>query len=89
VIRKSQRKATKKIAIIVAMFIAGRFALSIYNLVNSICDDCIRNKTAFDIFVVLSHLNSIVNPILYAYHLKDFRTAMLKLLGISDDSVDV
>jgi len=39
--------------------------------------------------IILSHLNSAVNPVLYAYHLKDFRAALknllLKMMGVDID----
>lgn len=37
-------------------------------------DDLIKS------FIILSHSNSVLNPILYSYQLKDFRRALLKIL---------
>ncbi|KAI1293460.1 putative G-protein coupled receptor No9 [Halotydeus destructor] len=33
-----------------------------------------------DTFIILSHVNSALNPVLYAYHMKDFREAFRRLL---------
>lgn len=37
------------------------------------------NQTVLYFAIILSHFNSAVNPLLYAYHLKDFRGALSRL----------
>jgi hypothetical protein len=68
----------KKISIIVLIFSIGRFPLNLANFIDTLCDGCIRVET-FYILLVFYHINSAVNPILYAYHLVDFRKAIFKL----------
>lgn len=47
------------------------------------CNQCQINETFMYMCIILSHANSAGNPILYAYHLKDFREALKNfLLGL-------
>lgn len=46
---------------------------------NAFCHDCVINSTVIYFAIILSHFNSAVNPLLYAYHLKDFRGALSRL----------
>lgn len=46
---------------------------------NAFCHDCMVNQTVLYFAIILSHFNSAVNPLLYAYHLKDFRGALSRL----------
>jgi hypothetical protein len=39
------------------------------------------NPTVLYFAIILSHFNSAINPLLYAYHLKDFRGALSQLFG--------
>lgn len=41
------------------------------------------NQTVIYSAIILSHFNSAVNPLLYAYHLKDFRGALSRLFNCS------
>lgn len=40
------------------------------------CPWCRVNDIVMNFCIILSHLNSAGNPLLYAYHLKDFRAAL-------------
>lgn len=41
------------------------------------------NQTVIYSAIILSHFNSAINPLLYAYHLKDFRGALSRLFHCS------
>jgi hypothetical protein len=49
------------------------------NCVNAFCSECMTNQTVLYFAIILSHVNSSINPLLYSYHLKDFRGALNRL----------
>ncbi|CAH1401975.1 unnamed protein product [Nezara viridula] len=78
--RKRDVKATKNLSIIVLFFIICWFPLYTINFVQAYCQKCSVNPSVLNFFIILSHLNSAGNPLLYAYHLTDFRAALRTLL---------
>uniref|UniRef100_A0A2H8TV23 Adenosine receptor A2a n=2 Tax=Melanaphis sacchari TaxID=742174 RepID=A0A2H8TV23_9HEMI len=78
--RKSEVKATQNLSIIVAFFAVCWMPLYTINCVQAFCDDCPVPESLLHGCIILSHLNSAGNPLLYAYHLKDFRNAFRSLL---------
>lgn len=78
--RKSEVKATQNLSIIVAFFAVCWMPLYTINCVQAFCDECPVPLPLLHGCIVLSHLNSAGNPLLYAYHLKDFRNAFKSLL---------
>lgn len=83
--RKREVKATQNLSIIVLFFMICWLPLYTINCVKAFCPDCYVSPALTFFAIILSHLNSAVNPLLYAYHLKDFRAALkaliLKLFG--------
>ncbi|KAG7198859.1 hypothetical protein KM043_015686 [Ampulex compressa] len=74
--RKREVKATQNLSRIVAFFIICWFPLYTINCVMAFCPSCEVNEILMSFCIILSHLNSAGNPLLYAYHLKDFRGAL-------------
>ncbi|XP_053988738.1 adenosine receptor A2b-like isoform X2 [Hylaeus anthracinus] len=74
--RKREVKATQNLSRIVAFFIICWFPLYTINCVMAFCPQCKVNDVLMNFCIILSHLNSVGNPLLYAYHLKDFRAAL-------------
>ena len=58
------------------------------NTINAFCKECLVNEWLIYFGIILSHLNSAINPLLYAYHLKDFRGALYRLLTCKSTEVD-
>lgn len=87
--RKRDVKATQNLSIIVLFFMICWIPLYTINCIKAFCQDCYVHPKVTLFCIILSHLNSAVNPVLYAYHLKDFRLAlknlMLKLMGVDID----
>ncbi|XP_015603170.1 adenosine receptor A2b [Cephus cinctus] len=87
--QKREVKATQNLSRIVIFFIICWFPLYTINCVEAFCPDCKVNDVFLNFCIILSHLNSVGNPLLYAYHLKDFRAAlknfMYKLLFPNSD----
>uniref|UniRef100_A0A1I8MRQ5 G-protein coupled receptors family 1 profile domain-containing protein n=1 Tax=Musca domestica TaxID=7370 RepID=A0A1I8MRQ5_MUSDO len=84
--RKRDVKATQNLSIIVLFFMICWIPLYTINCIQAFCPTCFIHPKLTLFCIILSHLNSAVNPILYAYHLKDFRLAMknliLRVMGI-------
>lgn len=76
VARKREVKATQNLSRIVVFFIICWFPLYTINCVMAFCPGCKVNDILMNFCIILSHLNSAGNPLLYAYHLKDFRAAL-------------
>ncbi|KAI4476551.1 hypothetical protein M0802_014857 [Mischocyttarus mexicanus] len=73
---KRDVKATQNLSHIVIFFIICWFPLYTINCVMAFCPRCEVNEFFMNLCIILSHLNSVGNPLLYAYHLKDFREAL-------------
>jgi hypothetical protein len=78
--QKREVKATQNLSIIVLFFIICWIPLYTINCVQAFCQDCIIPLELTNFCIILSHANSAVNPLLYAYHLRDFRAALKSLL---------
>lgn len=78
--RKREIEATKKISMIVGFFMLCSVPLNSINFINSLCQGCANYHLMSQSAIILSHLNSALNPFLYAYHLKDFRSALMSLI---------
>lgn len=74
--RKREVKATQNLSRIVLFFIVCWFPLYTINCVMAFCPSCEVNDFLMNFCIILSHINSVGNPLLYAYHLKDFRAAL-------------
>ncbi|KAI5721404.1 hypothetical protein M8J77_020387 [Diaphorina citri] len=97
--RKREVKATQNLSIIVLFFIICWMPLYTINFVEAYCTTCKVPLPLLNSCIILSHLNSALNPLLYAYHLKDFRLALkyvvcgkkvnsLKRLDSNNTSID-
>lgn len=78
--QKREVKATQNLAIIVFFFIICWIPLYTINAVKAFQPEVVIPNSLTEFGIILSHLNSAVNPFLYAYHLKDFRAALKGLL---------
>ncbi|XP_017055812.1 uncharacterized protein LOC108097792 [Drosophila ficusphila] len=87
--RKRDVKATQNLSIIVLFFMICWIPLYTINCIKAFCPSCYVEPQLTLFCIILSHLNSAVNPVLYAYHLKDFRAALknflLKMMGVDID----
>ncbi|XP_066258021.1 adenosine receptor A2b-like [Euwallacea similis] len=87
--QRNEVKATQNLAIIVLFFMLCWIPLYTINCLIAFNKDFQVNSTFMLSCIILSHLNSAGNPLLYAYHLRDFRAALkaffCNLLGIEQD----
>lgn len=90
--QRNDVKATQNLAIIVLFFMICWIPLYTINCIIAFRKDFPVNSTFMLSCIILSHLNSAGNPLLYAYHLRDFRAALktffCDLLGIQQKYCD-
>lgn len=73
--------AAKSLAIIVGLFALCWLPLHIINCFNYLCKDCKRPHIwVMNIAIILSHANSVVNPFIYAYRIREFRQTFRRIL---------
>lgn len=74
--QRNDVKATQNLAIIVFFFMVCWIPLYTINCYIAFDKHVHVNSTFMFSCIILSHLNSACNPLLYAYHLRDFRAAL-------------
>ncbi|XP_075710186.1 adenosine receptor A2a [Rhinoderma darwinii] len=73
--------AAKSLAIIVGLFAICWLPLHIINCFTLFCKDCDRAPPLLMYFAILfSHANSVVNPLIYAYRIREFRQTFRRIL---------
>uniref|UniRef100_A0A3B4ZJW8 Adenosine receptor A2 n=1 Tax=Stegastes partitus TaxID=144197 RepID=A0A3B4ZJW8_9TELE len=73
--------AAKSLAIIVGFFAVCWLPLHIINCFNHLCQDCERPDIwVMNIAIIFSHANSVVNPFIYAYRIREFRLTFRRIL---------
>lgn len=91
--QRNEVKATQNLAIIVLFFMICWIPLYTINCIIAFYKDFHVNSTFMLSCIILSHLNSAGNPLLYAYHLRDFRSALkyffCNLFGIHQESCNL
>ncbi|XP_061590297.1 adenosine A2a receptor b [Cololabis saira] len=74
-------RAAKSLAIIVGLFAFCWLPLHIINCFNHLCENCERPHIwVINIAIILSHANSAVNPLIYAYRIREFRQTFRKIV---------
>lgn len=66
---------------IVIFFMVCWLPLNIIKSIKILCVTCNVPDNLITFGIILTHFNSAVNPLMYAYHLRDFRHAILILIG--------
>ncbi|NXJ66818.1 AA2BR protein, partial [Rostratula benghalensis] len=75
--------AAKSLAIIVGLFALCWLPLHILNCITHFHEEFARSKPEWVMYVaiILSHANSVINPIIYAYRIRDFRYTFRKIIS--------
>uniref|UniRef100_A0A3Q0S3R6 Adenosine receptor A1 n=1 Tax=Amphilophus citrinellus TaxID=61819 RepID=A0A3Q0S3R6_AMPCI len=71
-------KLAKSLALVLFLFAVSWLPLHILNCITLFCPECDKPEFIY-IAIILSHGNSAVNPIVYAFRIKKFRTAFRKI----------
>nr|XP_020448180.1 adenosine receptor A1-like [Monopterus albus] len=72
-------KLAKSLAFVLFLFAISWLPLHIVNCITLFCPDCNKPVILIYIAIILTHGNSAVNPIVYAFRIKKFRTAFRKI----------
>ncbi|XP_029998655.1 adenosine A2a receptor a [Sphaeramia orbicularis] len=74
-------QAAKSLAIIVGLFAVCWLPLHIINCFTLFCPKCERCPLwVINVAIILSHANSVVNPFIYAYRIREFRQTFHKII---------
>lgn len=80
--RKSERKVTRMVVIIVLVFVLCWLPFFTANIVNLIHIIPEANNTIYFSFVILTYVNSCANPFLYGFLSDNFKQSFQKVLCI-------
>ncbi|XP_017268191.1 adenosine receptor A2b [Kryptolebias marmoratus] len=74
-------RAAKSLSIIVGLFAVCWLPVHILNCLKLFYEDLDRPEYVMYVAIILSHANSAINPIIYAYRIQDFRTTFRRILS--------
>ncbi|KAL6458902.1 hypothetical protein MHYP_G00323740 [Metynnis hypsauchen] len=72
-------KLAKSLALVLFLFAVSWLPLHILNCITLFCPDCEKPMFLIYIAILLTHGNSAVNPIVYAFRIKKFRMAFQRI----------
>ncbi|XP_056591010.1 adenosine receptor A1 [Triplophysa dalaica] len=72
-------KLAKSLALVLFLFAVGWLPLHVLNCITLFCPTCGQSTHLLYIAILLSHGNSVVNPIVYAFRIEKFRNAFVKI----------
>ncbi|XP_064160653.1 adenosine receptor A1-like [Anguilla rostrata] len=72
-------KLAKSLALVLFLFALSWLPLHILNCITLFCPDCRNPMILLYVAILLTHGNSAVNPVVYAFRIKKFRTAFLRI----------
>ncbi|XP_023689545.1 adenosine A2a receptor a [Paramormyrops kingsleyae] len=73
--------AAKSLAIIVGLFAICWLPLHVINCFTLFCPECARpHASIMYLAIILSHANSVVNPFIYAYRIREFRHTFRRII---------
>lgn len=80
--RKSERKVTRMVVVIVLVFVICWLPFFTTNIVNLIHPIPEYNTTIYFISVILTYVNSCANPLLYGFLSENFKQSFQKVLCV-------
>lgn len=72
-------KLAKSLALVLFLFAVSWLPLHILNCITLFCPTCTKSEYLLYTAILLSHGNSAVNPIIYAFRITKFRNAFVKI----------
>lgn len=76
---QKELKLAKSLALVVLLFALCWLPLHIMNCINFFCPECHIPKFAVYAGIFMSHVNSALNPLVYAFRIKRFRVTLIQI----------
>ncbi|XP_047204258.1 adenosine receptor A1 [Girardinichthys multiradiatus] len=76
---RKELKLAKSLALVVFLFIMCWMPIHIMNCIDFFCSDCEIPKLVVYIGIFMSHVNSALNPMVYAFRIKRFRLTLIQI----------
>lgn len=84
-IRNQQQRVTKTVLLVVGVFVLFWLPIGSINTYNSFCKDCFKYVDVINFALVISHSNAVINPIIYAYRIREICNALKSLIKRRED----
>ncbi|XP_030634069.1 adenosine receptor A1 [Chanos chanos] len=76
---QKELKLAKSLALVLFLFALCWLPLHIMNCIVFFCPECDMPKSAMYVGIFMSHVNSAVNPLVYAFRIQRFRVTLLQI----------
>lgn len=76
---QKELKLAKSLVLVVFLFIVCWIPLHIMNCISFFCKDCKIPKVAMNIGIFMSHVNSALNPMVYAFRIQRFQVTLIEI----------
>ncbi|XP_055077955.1 adenosine receptor A1-like isoform X2 [Periophthalmus magnuspinnatus] len=76
---QKELRLAKSLALVVFLFIVCWMPIHIMNCISFFCKDCKIPTVAMNVGIFMSHVNSAVNPMVYAFRIKRFRVTLIEI----------
>ncbi|CAL9704551.1 unnamed protein product [Knipowitschia caucasica] len=76
---QKELRLAKSLALVVFLFILCWMPIHIMNCIHFFCKDCKIPPVATNVGIFMSHVNSAVNPMIYAFRIKRFRVTLIQI----------
>lgn len=73
-------KLAKSLALVVFLFTVCWLPIHTMNCITFFCPNCQVPKLAFYVGIFMSHVNSALNPMVYAFRIKQFRVTLFQIV---------
>ncbi|KAL5284643.1 Htr4.2 family protein [Megaselia abdita] len=77
---RREKKAAWTLGIIISAFLICWMPFFLWYIISSLCDTCVTPRVVVGILFWIGYFNSALNPVIYAYFNKDFRSAFKKTI---------
>uniref|UniRef100_A0A3P8RYH4 Adenosine receptor A3 n=1 Tax=Amphiprion percula TaxID=161767 RepID=A0A3P8RYH4_AMPPE len=76
---RKELKLAKSLALVLFLFVVCWMPIHIMNCVSFFCPTCYVPKFAMYVGIFMSHVNSALNPMVYAFRIKRFRITLIQI----------
>lgn len=73
-------RVARTLGIVLSIFLICWLPFFVCNFMYAVCKNCIKSELVFKVVTWLGHVNSCINPVIYALSMKNMREAFIKIL---------